>query len=898
MNTQTTGNPLEQYKFYIDLISDIELKNVISDFIIFFKTKRTDIPLREKSLLKFLRLARNLSFSELSLEKFQELFESEANVRPDSSCSKILRLFFAYIFVYIKYPKKHSKSFEKLATNHIYSNFIKNILLSNKFLEAKVIASFFESFITSTPFCFRFYKTEAHLTNVKDKDLRLVLKNFVEFLYDKKINQDQRNLYHMLISLQDIKLSELNPHKFKEIAFVDIKENSTAIKLYRVFFGYLLKFTDYISNFADYFIYLELYSEIVDIILHSDVMPNDTFFKFLSMLTEYRPFILHLYSPAKIIQLIPLNTTNPLLIRLFNKLCKNTLNNNKCDEKFFELFTHSCSRLELLESITDFNYTIFKEQFEFFDVISRQCIKQLIYFYLMILNYPDGKNIFKIGDPIDKNMLMRLDFYELYSNGFELVMLNKHEPCPTINKWVLNPNAHVSTSTRARTYKYYAMDFDNIENSFYRDLAKAYFWQKSTNVASSVYSTTSTLTILLNYLSNLKKLYPDNTDSNIYQHIIGVDIYNINCHLQTIYTEPSTFKGYITVLKDFLIFAKKHNLLKVDNICFEYLRTKPSKKYKGGERVPDDILFKLQSHLLGIIDDSNSPENLIHFVIFQLLVETNIRPSQLLSLKISQIVETMKKGQFMICSTTKTSNGQIEETHISAYAHRYLETVIKHTDPLRKKCTDPELKDCIFLTRNKKKLRNQIHTITVQSFNRFIKKQCDELSFPSFTTGNLRDTHMTLAREYVKKNNLNKMHEKELTGHANSTITDSNYIDKDIKTFIEATHGILIGDVDIKGEVNNCNNTKYDKSVEVEKSCGFCGKDSCDTLTPLITCLLCDGFKAYLDRIPFFEARINELDKLINQAPFEHDRQHLQSLKRLFCAYLAKLYTLKENQNA
>ena len=102
MNTQTTGNPLEQYKFYIDLISDIELKNVISDFIIFFKTKRTDIPLREKSLLKFLRLARNLSFSELSLEKFQELFESEANVRPDSSCSKILRLFFAYIFVYIK----------------------------------------------------------------------------------------------------------------------------------------------------------------------------------------------------------------------------------------------------------------------------------------------------------------------------------------------------------------------------------------------------------------------------------------------------------------------------------------------------------------------------------------------------------------------------------------------------------------------------------------------------------------------------------------------------------------------------------------------------------------------------------------------------------------------------
>lgn len=516
----------------------------------------------------------------------------------------------------------------------------------------------------------------------------------------------------------------------------------------------------------------------------------------------------------------------------------------------------------------------------------------------MILNKPNGKNIFKISDPIDKNMLARLDFYELYSNGFELVMFNKHEPCPTINKWVLNPNAHVSTSTRARTYKYYAMDFNKIENPFYRDLAKAYFWQKSTNVASSVYATTSTLTTLLNYISNLKKLYADNSNGNvIYQHIVGVDIYNINCHLQSIYTEPSTFKGYITVLKDFLTFAKKYNLLKVDNVCFQYLRTKTKKKYKGGKRVPDDILFKLQSHLLGIIDDSHSPENLIHFVIFQLLVETNIRPNQLLSLKISQIEETLKKGQFMIRSISKTSNGQPEVTHISSYAHRYLETVIKHTEPLRNECTDPELKDNIFLTRNKKKLRNQIHAMTVPSFNRFIKRHCDELSLPTFTTGNLRDTHMTLAREYVKRHNLSKLHEKELTGHASSTTTDSNYIDKDIKIFIEATYGILIGDVDIKGEVHNCNNTKYDKSVEVEKSCGFCGKDSCDTLTPLITCLLCDGFKAYLDRIPFFEARISELDETINQAPFEHDRQHLQSLKRLFCAYLAKLYTLKENQN-
>lgn len=896
--TNQLNNPVhERYVYHVNLISDTTMKDIATEFVIFSRCNQTDFSLGRNTIQQFLMLIRDVPFSDLGLEKFQELFTGEIDKDRHHNASKALRAFFAYILTHNLWHSNHSEAYENFIANDTYRKFTTDVFFSDAFIPAKYLASFFESYIQSEPFCFDCIKTELDLCNIKDNDLRLVTKHFVEFLKINKIEQPNRVLHPMLISFENIKLSELTPDKFKDIVFQALEKNREHGRALRIFLGYLINHTDYSDRYPNHFEDFNLYTEYADYLIYQEKYSIESFTKFISLFADCEPLSLRRYGTKNVWQVTKLNTSNPLLINLLDEAFKYHSGANKADERFYELFTESCSMVASVKSISDFNYSMFEEQFNFFNAISKKCIKHLIFFYLMILDKEDGTNIFKIGDPIDKNMLMRADFSALYTDGYKLVHLNRYEPCPTIDKWVLNPNVYISTSTRARSQRYYAMNYNNIENPLYKDLAKKFFWQRDVSVHTSATLTVTVLAASLNYISNIKEMYIDAAGGNIvYEHILGNDIYNLTAHLKTISNNSSTYKSYITILKDFLRYCKENNLLIVDNVCFSYLKYSGKKKKTGGEKVPNDILFNLQSSMLDTLDDSY--ENLLYFAIFHLLVETDIRPSQLLSLEISQIEETMKKGQFMIRSISKTSKGQVVTAHISSYAHRYLERVISHTQALRDECLDDDLKEKIFLTRNKQKLRNQIHVISIGSFNYYLKGHCEKISIKPFTTGNLRDTHMTLAREYIKKNNLSQMHEKILTGHKSVSTTNSHYIDRDIKTYIEATHSIIIGDVDLKGEVHGCNNTTYDRSAEVEQGCGYCSKDCCDIPEPLVGCLLCDGFKTYLDKIPYFESCINQLDNSIAQAQFEHDKQHLNSLKRLYCAYLAKLYTLKENQNA
>ena len=151
---------------------------------------------------------------------------------------------------------------------------------------------------------------------------------------------------------------------------------------------------------------------------------------------------------------------------------------------------------------------------------------------------------------------------------------------------------------------------------------------------------------------------------------------------------------------------------------------------------------------------------------------------------------------------------------------------------------------------------------------------------------------MTKAKEYALKNGISMIELNTLTKHKNIDTTNNHYVGKQIRDYLEATHSIIIGDVDIKGTILKSLEDEIPKENLVDDECGYCNKECCDLFSNL-DCPMCNGFIVTLDRIPYYEDKIAKIDKKISSEPIEHEREHLRTLKRLYLAYLEKLYQLK-----
>jgi len=162
----------------------------------------------------------------------------------------------------------------------------------------------------------------------------------------------------------------------------------------------------------------------------------------------------------------------------------------------------------------------------------------------------------------------------------------------------------------------------------------------------------------------------------------------------------------------------------------------------------------------------------------------------------------------------------------------------------------------------------------------------------------LRATYITNAKEYILKNNLSDMTLLGITGHRSVDMVNNHYIQEKIRDALQATNNIIIGDVDITGQIVKDKGTiKSGNDVSVENECGYCQNEFCDLNGPL-SCLLCKHFATTVDRIPFFKKQIEELDKAIAKGETRHDIEDAVNLKRLFARYLEALMNLKEESNA
>lgn len=360
-------------------------------------------------------------------------------------------------------------------------------------------------------------------------------------------------------------------------------------------------------------------------------------------------------------------------------------------------------------------------------------------------------------------------------------------------------------------------------------------------------------------------------------------------YLKGLYKNSYHYDYYV---KHFLEWLHSIDERKVDMDAINeltYHKTGYTKLPKG---ISDEDFKALFNEYLKKTDDYGIQQ----ITVLLLLRTTNIRLSAILALREENIKESQKINQYIIETTTKTSNGEIVRYGISKQTYDLLIRSRNISLAYEESLTYRSLKGKIFLI-NKKGVK-QLYPAAVENY---MKQMSISAGLNTvYSPCNIRKAYMTDVVDYSIENNLGDIVEQMMTGHKNENITYKNYFDYDISRVVECTYGITIGDPEI---INRINADRHIKDIEfsdsrvvgINNTIGYCSTTSCRS-NGLIPCWLCESFYTTTDFLPVFKAELDRLKNLIMNCNQEHDIENYQTQIKVIGIYIASLLQrIKEN---
>lgn len=538
--------------------------------------------------------------------------------------------------------------------------------------------------------------------------------------------------------------------------------------------------------------------------------------------------------------------------------------------------------------VTDIDYKTFRTQVSYFSQRKYQLsiyYKTIVAFYLFIwTNY--NENIFD-RDFVAPQILKRVNLGQNIASGYEIINYNPIEAVPLADKWILCYGHFIKSNSMVKNGTFSgAVNFTTITHPTYRYYAKKWFWSSETELISKM-NDLRHISDSLNYIYSLKTgeilsilTRPSKDDTITINEIVAWKNWVISK-----YNNNRTANHFIYSFRNFIKFLNDAEICSFESGIFYHLTHTLNQNYDNSNALSNEELSKLAKVLK--TEASKSLVGSLCYSAFYIALETEFRPSQIFSLRKDCIKETAKKNEYVLVSRSKTSAGEMCEYPITKYVKQEIDEIIKATEFLRILSTATDLKDYLFITPSVRK--GQVQLLTCESFNRHLKKCCAQAEISHYSISNLRDTHMTKAEEEIIRKSLSDVQMRVLTGHKNAN-SDKTYIDTNVRTMLEAVHGVIIGDVNVDGSVIDSNPEVTIPQNEVSNSCGYCSSKNCNDFTYL-DCMLCKSFVTTVDRLPYFYEQLKQIDSRLPQAKCPHDREDLVNIKRLLLYYIDKLTT-------
>lgn len=498
------------------------------------------------------------------------------------------------------------------------------------------------------------------------------------------------------------------------------------------------------------------------------------------------------------------------------------------------------------------------------------------------------------GVGLDIAILSKRGFLQLVNSGYAVIKYNPNDPVPTEDKWLLCYKKEYEASTNHPTSNTISVDFSDINNESFKEWLKIYVWQGRKSIYSKRNVATS-LKGVLNYVHSIRTreiltLYCRNIatlDSPITQNEAMAARQYIKTQTDT---SPVTQNTKIYNLRAFLQFLDERSICRIDSGVYYHLYNQ-NELNNTAKAMPDDDLRSLTRVMIN--NAQGSLKNELYAVIFKIALDTEFRISQIVSLQKDCVCETAKKGEFIILSRRKDSSCEDEQQPITIETKRQIDKAIEITAAIRVQA--PEyLKDMLFIVPQNGTV--PARAITRENFRKYLARCCEQAEISAYTAANLRDTHMTKAREFKIKKQLSEIETSVLTGHKTPDVDMRHYVDMNVYTMMEALHGVIIGNVDINGHIEHTLPDDIAKNEnEVSNGCGYCKSPTCNNMTYL-DCIMCSDFVTMPSRLPFFEKQVKQMEIKIQQANTPHDKEDFVNIKRLLVAYIGRIKLIEKEE--
>lgn len=557
-----------------------------------------------------------------------------------------------------------------------------------------------------------------------------------------------------------------------------------------------------------------------------------------------------------------------------------------------------------INSLEDIDSSLFWHQISFFksfysedEVLKNKALKNICKFYRWLLNKYNEHTFFTNSTNLTYELVFSNALITHIKNDAYFTTFTNTEDLGDKPRIVLIVKNLQNKSTRMVKNSHFALYTDSLETSYYRTIINKYF-QNSTS--PSLLSWTGQSRYIVDALHFIEQMKAQNGYPNP-----KINSFNTNeAMLIRRYFKQSkpdlnltTLNNKIGAIRRFFQWAKQCKYLTFDVTFFDYFSQYEEPNQYRGDAIPDEDIEKLNNVFLELCDEDATYKP--YYAIFLILIETEFRASQVCNLTISALQPTLKNDQYLLYSSTKTSNGRKITQPICSSTKKILEAVIEESEDLRNEALSESYKNHIFLYRTNYS-GGSISGITCAKFLLVFHKVCEKAGTRLYNSRNLRDTHMTKAFEYIMRHGKSDLEMGVLSRHTRIDTTKSHYIEVELTKMLESTYQITLGNRDINQQSRILDTLPDELNGDdtlVEGGCGHCMAKTCK-MTGSLPCLICKDFVTTVDRKSYFIKMISYIDMQLEKATIRHEIEDLTLIKTLYINWLREICLKEEENNA
>lgn len=566
------------------------------------------------------------------------------------------------------------------------------------------------------------------------------------------------------------------------------------------------------------------------------------------------------------------------------------------DHTYFFDFTKSLENQFVINNIEDLNDDVF--------------VKQLSYFYKNeLLGISKGLGVipkfyiyvqYRIGEEKSRKLYKKYSIdalkyntimSDILVNGFVVSNMSAYDPPAYAPRMLLKVNSYDIQSTKA-TDSLTKLDFTSVNNECLQQILYKFFLSETESIDSRITLIKSLIDFinesgLNNEITSIEKV------DILPKHIAA---YKQFC-FRNRYGESTIGRRYSAV-KRFVKFLEDEKVSKVDPLIYSLLTSTDSgitcsyKKAFTKEEI-EQISDAMKKDIASQENPYKAHMYQLYLYAFSIFSISDIRLSSIFAMDVDCVKETLSRNnykEYKVVVKSKTSGTGFDEYNITKYVKSIIDEVITLTAKFREKAPK-SISNKLFITQNQ--YRSGIAQMNQNSFGEYFARILEKYNIRKLRPAAVRNYYMQNVSNYVFSNNYDPSLIEKLSNHS-LRVHLTNYDNVDIKVFCENFYNIKIGDIYLKGTIQE--NSDLPKEQTVANGCGKCALKKC-VLVGRLDCFMCQHFVTTLDCMNYYKSEIDKIDNLIYEQKLVHEQEFLVSKKRLLVAYLEKLMELEGINN-